>query len=62
MTNEERSELFRELEKTKKRMETTCQNGSKKAWRKCGKKVLKLQKQLGLRTEPWMEEAFGRSL
>lgn len=62
MRNTERDELFRQLEEAKKKMETACQSGSKKAWRRYGKKVYSLQKQLNITIQPWMERAFGRSV
>lgn len=57
-----RSVKHAELEEAKRKMATACQNGSKKAWRRYGKKIVKIQRELNLPVETWMEEAFGRAI
>jgi hypothetical protein len=39
-------------------MATACQNGAKVAWRKYGKAILKLERELGIPSQKWMLEAF----
>jgi hypothetical protein len=55
---ESRTTLFNDLDKAKRKMVQACQNGSKKAWRRWGKEVYRLQLKLDLPTEKWMDEYF----
>ena len=55
-----RGELQAKLEKAREKMVTAAANGSRTAWRKYGKQVYSLRKQLNLSIDPWMEEYFGR--
>jgi hypothetical protein len=48
------------LERAKTKMISACQNGNKKAWRKWGREVYRLQKELSMDIDPWMEKTFGR--
>jgi len=49
-----------ELRQLEQKLESACQSGSKKSWRKYGKKVYLLRKELGEHVDPWMESTFGR--
>jgi hypothetical protein len=53
-----RAKLHNELTEAKAKMATACQNGSKKAWRKYGKKVYKLSLLLGYSMDGWLGETF----
>lgn len=56
----ERTKKEQELKSSYEKMVISCQSGSKKSWRKYGKKVYVLRKELGYTIEPWMENYFGR--
>lgn len=50
--------IYAELQEARKKMEIACQNGSKKAWRRYGKKVCILSRKLNILPPEWMLEAF----
>jgi hypothetical protein len=62
MTHEERKELWQQLEAARAKMVVACQHGSKKAWRRYGKIVYRLEQQLGLQHKQWMEDYFGKRI
>lgn len=57
---EQRRSKFDQLSKARKKMETACQNGSRKGQRRAAKRILELQAELGLSSEKWMVDAFGK--